>query len=88
MVVKKDVEAVVNTIEDIDSEIGKLTQEKEKLTKENHVGLLEYDLNTIKKVYATLKHLKTEVAIESIEEELVLDNLEIVIERIEEEIPV
>ena len=67
--VKEDVKTVVNKIEEIDSKISSLTQEKGKITSEYYLELLEYDLGVISEVEYTLKGLKTERAKEIIEEE-------------------
>ena len=82
--IKEDVETVVNKIEEIDSKIDSLTQEKGKITSEYYVELLEHDKKTIKDVAIILSNLKTEKATNLIEEYDVLGNIEEVISEIKE----
>lgn len=84
--VKEDVETVVNRINEIDSKINLLSQEKVKITSEYYVELLEHDLETISDVLEVLEELKTEKATNSVEENEVVTFLLNVSSDIEEEI--
>ena len=84
--VKEDVETVVNRINEIDSKINLLSQEKVKITSEYYVELLEHDLETISDVLGVLEELKTEKATKSVEENEVVTYLLDVSSDIEEEI--
>ena len=83
---KEDVETVVNRINEIDSKINLLSQEKVKITSEYYVELLEHDLETISDVLGVLEELKTEKATKSVEENEVVTYLLDVSSDIEEEI--
>lgn len=83
---KAEVENAVNYIEDIDTKIAELEQEKLKISSEYHVELLEHDLRTVKKVEHILKNLLTEKATESVEDSDVLGVIEEVISDIKEEL--
>ena len=83
---KEDVETVVNRINEIDSKINLLSQEKVKITSEYYVELLEHDLETISDVLGVLEELKTEKATKSVEENEVVTYLVDVSSDIEEEI--
>lgn len=84
--VKEDVETVVNRINEIDSKINLLSQEKVKITSEYYEDLLEHDLETISDVLGVLEELKTEKATKSVEENEVVTYLLDVSSDIEEEI--
>lgn len=83
---KEEVASVVNSIEDIDSKIAELQQEKLSLTSEYHVELLEQDLRTVKKVEHILRNLLTKKASESVEDYELLGVIEEVISDIKEEL--
>lgn len=82
----EEVGTVVNKIEEIDSQIALLTQEKGRITSEYYVELLEHDVETISKVETVLDNLKTEKASELVEEYDVLGTIEEVIERLKAEL--
>lgn len=74
---------VVNEIESINSKIDSLELEKHKLINENHVDLIEHDLNTIKNLIETLECLNTEEVIDLIENHDVKNILEEIISDVE-----
>lgn len=83
---QEEVTSVVNSIEDIDSKIEELQQEKLSLTSDYHEELLEHDLRTVKKVEHILRNLLTEEASECLETYEILGVIEEAISDIEEEL--
>ena len=83
---KVEVVSVVNKVEDIDSKIAELQQEKLSLTSEYHVELLEHDLKTIKYAVDILEGVKTKNAKDLLEYHEVIGIIEDVTSGIEEEL--
>lgn len=79
-------ETIVNKIEEIDSEIESLRQEKVKLTAEHFQILLEHDLKTIQDMIVILRNLKTDYVSALLGEYDVLEPFEEIIEIIEKDL--
>ena len=83
---EKELTKAFNRLEEIDSSISSLTEERRKLTSEYHVELLEKDVTTVKYLLQVLAGLKTDKAIEFVEYHELTSVIEEVIDSIEEEI--
>ncbi len=86
MVTEGELTNAFNRLEEIDSTISSLTEEKRKLTSEYHVELLEKDITTVKYAIQVLTGLKTEKAIETVEEFELIELIDDVISNLEEEL--
>ena len=74
----------VTEINKINNEMDSLEGRRKEIASEYHEELLKNDLEILKDVQGRLNNLNTKKAIEYLEEEVILDSIEVVIERTEE----
>ena len=74
----------VTEINKINNEIDSLEGRRREIASEYHEELLKNDLEILKDVESKLNGLNTKIATKYLEEEVVLDSIELIIEKIED----